>query len=88
MEPYTYARLEADRRRYTLYADLSSALYSAILDVAQQRAAPIGIRQGRRIVYRHSALVALHTRFAAQLAAGAHWQVIQALQAVASQPST
>jgi hypothetical protein len=44
----------------------------------------IGIRQGRRIRYRHSQLVALHAQFAEQLQAGERWQVIQQLEAIAA----
>src|SRR4051794_39434435 len=88
MQPFTYVRSENGTRRTLLYAELHSALYSALIDLAQQRAVPIGIRQGRRICYRHSALVALHTRFVEQLAAGQHWAVIQALEAVAARPAS
>jgi hypothetical protein len=86
MRPYTYARSENGTRRTLLYLELASALYTAILDVAQQRAVPIGIRQGRRILYRHSQLVALHARYAEQLATGEHWAVVQALETVTSPP--
>ena len=82
---YTCIRLSAAQRLYTLSQDLSSVVYIAIADVAQQRAVPIGTRQGRAILYRHSTLVALHTRHAEQLAAGEHSTVMQALKAVASQ---
>jgi len=79
MEPYTYARLEPGLRRYTRYAELASALYSAVLDVDQPRATPLGIRHGARVLYRHRDLVALHARFTTQLAAGDYWGVVQAL---------
>lgn len=64
---YTYARSDNGTRRYLLYTELASELYTAILDVAQQRAVPIGIRQGRGVLYRHSQLVALHAQFVDQL---------------------
>jgi hypothetical protein len=67
-----------------LYVDLSSAPCSAILDHDQQRAVPISVRQGARILYRHNQLVALHARYRAQLAAGEHWTVVQALEAVSA----
>ncbi len=78
MEPYTHARLEGGLRRSLLYAELRSALYSARVDLQDQRAAPLGIRQGRRVLFRHSQLVALHADYRAQLAAGDHWGVVQA----------
>jgi hypothetical protein len=85
MEPYTYARLEGGFRRYMLYTELASALYTAILDVDQHRAVPLGIRQGSTILYRHNQLVALHAEYAVQLAAGDHWGVVQALEGLAGQ---
>ena len=33
-EPYHYARLEGGMRRYLLYAELRSALYCALVDLA------------------------------------------------------
>jgi predicted metal-dependent hydrolase len=61
----------------------------AILDIAQQRATPIGIRQGRRILYRHSQLQALATAHQALLATQDHWPPIQApeQEAAAQLPS-
>jgi hypothetical protein len=85
MEPFTYARRSEDQCRYTLYVELGAALYSAILAVDQQRPVPLGIRQGRRILFRHSQLVALHAEYATPLAAGDHWGVVQALEMVAAQ---
>ena len=82
-EPYRYARLEGGMRRYLLYAELRSALYCALVDLAQHRATPLGIRQGRRILYRHSDLVALATAHQGLLAAPDHWPLIQALAEVA-----
>ena len=87
MPPYTYARSENGSRRTLLYAELHCALYSALVDLAQQRAVPIGIRRGRTVLYRHSQLVALYTRFAAALADGQHWAVIQALERLAAGPA-
>jgi len=84
MEPYTHARLEAGFRRYTRYAELSSALYADVLDVVQQRAILNGIRQAARIHYRHSQLVALHAHFADQFAAGDQSGEVHALEAVAT----
>ena len=86
MPPYTHARSENGMRRTLLYLGLASALYTAVLDVARQRAVPTGIRQGARIVYRHSQFVALHARYPEQLAAGEHWAVVQALADIALQP--
>ena len=84
MEPYHYAHLAGGTRRLLLFETLAAALYTAILDVAEQHAVPIGIRRGRTILYRHAQLVALHARFAEQLAAGAHGPVCQALEEIAA----
>jgi hypothetical protein len=84
MIAFTYARLEADRRRYTLFERLADALYTATIDLQDQRAVPIGIRQGRRILYRHSDLVALAAAHQALLSAKDHWPLLQALGAIAA----
>jgi hypothetical protein len=84
MGPFTYARLEpGGTRRGTLFATLSDALYTAMVDVAQQRGTPLGIRQGARIYYRHSQLVALAEQHQALLSAQDQWPLIQALEAEA-----
>ena len=57
-------------RRHPLDLDLHSALYTALCDLAEPLITPLDIRQGRRILYRHCALVALHACFTAQLAVG------------------
>ena len=84
MEPYHYAHLAGGTRRLLLFETLAAALYTALLDVAEQHAVPISIRRGRTISLVSARLVALHARFAEPLAAGAHGPVCQALEEIAT----
>src|SRR4051812_28107102 len=62
-----FARREAGRRRTILLAMLTDALYTAMVDLQDNRATPIGIRQGRRVLNRHSALLEIYPQLAAGL---------------------
>ena len=79
-EPYVYGFMAGGHVQRILYAELSSALYAALVDAGERRNKPLGIRWGRRRLYSRADLLTLHELHAAQLASRDHWPIIQALQ--------
>lgn len=78
---YVYGRVVAGRRTRLLYHLLGDALYTALHDLHDQRATPLGIRQGRRVLYRPEVLARLHQQYRARLGANDHPAVCVALHA-------
>jgi hypothetical protein len=64
--------------------ELHSALYTAHLDVREGHREPIGIRQGRTVLYWREGLKQLLTAHRAALAAGEDYAVIRRLAQTAS----
>jgi hypothetical protein len=81
-ELYTYGFRAEGQLQHIHYQDLSSALFAAICGFrgAHGQSTPLGIRQGDRVLFRHSDLLELYERFAERLAEGDDWAVIIALQ--------
>jgi hypothetical protein len=77
--PFAYGFISGGRRGRLLFEELHSALYTALLDLHEQRREPLGIRQGARLLYRREGLERLHAEHRAGLAAGEHYAVIQRL---------
>jgi hypothetical protein len=79
-DSYVYGFVSGGRRGSLLFAELHSALYTALLDLHEGRREPIGIRQGRTVLYWRAELESLHAEHRAALAVGEHWAVIQRLE--------
>jgi hypothetical protein len=84
MEAFRYGVIAAGHPRHLLFERLADTLYSAPCDVPEPQTTPLGIRQGARIYYRHSELVAVAEKHQALLAARDHWPLSQALEAEAA----
>jgi hypothetical protein len=76
---YMYGFVSSGHGGRLLFEDLHSALYTALLDLHDGRREPLGIRQGKRVIYWREGLQRLHAEVRAALAAGEHYAVIQRL---------
>jgi hypothetical protein len=78
---YVYGFVSGGHRGRLLFEELHSALYMALTDLHQGNGRePIGIRQGKRVLYWRNGLEQLYTEHRAALAAREDYEVIQRLE--------
>jgi hypothetical protein len=81
---FIYGFVSGGERRSLLFLKLDDALYSAITDLHQGDAEPLGIRRGRCVLFWRGDLQAVHAQLRRLLAARRDWAVIQALRQLAA----
>jgi hypothetical protein len=79
---YVYGFIGGGERRRLVFGDLVIALYQALGDLHDGEATPLGIRRGRRVLYRKADLERLYAEHRDALAAGRDVAVLRALMRI------
>ena len=79
---YAFVTADGQQRHRRLYLHLQDAAYSAVVDLQEERAQPLMIRQGTRVLLDQAAIHQLWQACRQDLAADP-WKVPTAVQALA-----